>query len=54
MAHRTARALTPGVFSLQGVVCEHLPSTSPRNARMRLAEKAAAWAWIKTWLTHAS
>jgi len=49
-AHATARALAPELFSLPGVLCERLPSTSPRNARMRLADKVEAWARVKRWL----
>ena len=42
-AHATARTLAPALFSLPGVQCERLPSTSPRNARMRLADKVETW-----------
>jgi double-stranded uracil-DNA glycosylase len=49
-AYATARALTPGIFSLRRVEVERLPSTSPRHARMRLSEKVEAWARIKDWL----
>jgi TDG/mug DNA glycosylase family protein len=50
MAYRTARALTPDILSLRDLVCEQLPSTSPRNARLPLADKVAAWRCIKDWL----
>ena len=49
-AFATARALTPDVFSLPDIHCERLPSTSPRNARMRLAVKVEAWRQITDWL----
>ena len=49
-AYATARAQTPDVLSLPGVFYERLPSTSPRHARMRLADKAEAWQRIKKWL----
>jgi len=53
-AFATARIMTPGIFSMPDVRCERLPSTSPRNARMRLADKVEAWRQIKDWLTGGS
>jgi hypoxanthine-DNA glycosylase len=47
MAYRTARTLTPRMFSLARIAVERLPSTSPRHARMRLVEKAEVWRRIK-------
>jgi hypoxanthine-DNA glycosylase len=47
MAFRTTRLLVPGLFGLSGVECEHMPSTSPRNARMPLGAKVEAWGRIK-------
>jgi double-stranded uracil-DNA glycosylase len=52
-AYATARALTPEIFSMSRIQIERMPSTSPRHARMRLAEKVETWAWIKAWLTAA-
>ena len=49
-AHSTARTLAPELFSLPSVDCERLPSTSPRHARMRLADKLEAWRQITDWL----
>jgi hypoxanthine-DNA glycosylase len=46
-AHATARALSPEILSMPGVGCERLPSTSPRNARLRLTDKVAQWRRIK-------
>ena len=53
-AHATARALSPELFFRSGVSCERLPSTSPRNARMRLADKVAVWSKLRNWLMAAA
>jgi len=53
-AFATARVMTPEIFSMPNVRYEKLPSTSPRNARMRLADKVEAWRQIKDWLTGGS
>jgi double-stranded uracil-DNA glycosylase len=53
-AFTTARVMTPEIFSMPEIHCERLPSTSPRNARMRLVDKVEAWARIGVWLTDAS
>lgn len=50
-AQATARALSPEILSIPGVESERLPSTSPRNARMRLTEKVAQWRRIMDWLS---
>jgi hypoxanthine-DNA glycosylase len=49
-AFATARAMTLAIFSIPGVRYERLPSTSPRNARMRLADKIESWRQITDWL----
>jgi hypoxanthine-DNA glycosylase len=46
-AFASARLMTPEIFSMPDVRYERLPSTSPRNARMRLADKVEAWSQIK-------
>ena len=50
-AHATARTLVPDIFALTGLQCARLPSTSPRNARMRLADKIETWRRIMDWLS---
>jgi len=49
-AFASARLMTPEIFSMPDVGYERLPSTSPRNARMRMAEKVEAWRQIADWL----
>jgi hypoxanthine-DNA glycosylase len=53
-AFASARLMTPEIFSMPDVRYERLPSTSPRNARMRLTDKVEAWSQIKDWLTGGS
>jgi hypoxanthine-DNA glycosylase len=54
MALKTARELVPAVFSLPGVSCERMPSTSPRNARMPFAAKVEEWRRTLEWLKEAT
>ena len=49
-AFASARLMTPEIISMPDVRYDRLPSTSPRNARMRLAEKVEAWRQITDWL----
>lgn len=48
-AFGTARSHLPDLFEMPDVVCERLPSTSPRHARMTLDAKIEAWSAIKYW-----
>jgi G:T/U-mismatch repair DNA glycosylase len=49
-ALRTVRLFAPDLFERDDLVCERLPSTSPRNARLQLSEKVEAWRLIIAWL----
>jgi hypoxanthine-DNA glycosylase len=49
-AYATARALSPQILSVRVVEFARLPSTSPRNARMRLIDKVGEWRQIKDWI----
>lgn len=49
-AEDTARKAMPELFSMEGVEFRRFPSTSPANAALSFASKAAAWTRIREWI----